>query len=121
MKTPRLVVAVFLLLPIVAVAQEKGMLVGDGSWAVVKSEAAPPDTQMVFTADGKLTVKFAVDGKPREMTGTFTLAGNQLTLKLSQDGRERVETRTIKKLTEGVLITEDKNKKVEELHFVKKK
>jgi uncharacterized protein (TIGR03066 family) len=92
------------------------MLAGEKAWTVVKSEEAPPNTKMVFAADGKLTVTFAVDGKSREMTGTYTLAGNQLTLKLAQDGRERVETRTIKKLTEGVLITEDKNKKVEELH-----
>ena len=116
MTTPRLFVAALLLLPLTAIAQEKRMLVGDKPWAVVKSEAAPPDTKMVFAADGKLTVKFDVDGKPREMTGTYVLAGNQLTLKLIQDGREHVETRTIKKLTEGVLITEDKNKKVEELH-----
>jgi hypothetical protein len=34
---------------------------------------------------------------------------------MAHDGRERVETRTVKKLTETVLITEDKNRKVEEL------
>ena len=116
MNFARLLVATFLFLPIAANAQEKGMLVGKKAWTVFKSEEAPPDTKMVFADDGKLTVSFIVDGKPREITGTYVLAGNQLTLKLAQDGRERVETRTIKKLTEGVLITEDKNKKVEELH-----
>ena len=34
---------------------------------------------------------------------------------LSHDGKEPVETRTIKKLTDTVLVTEDKNRKVEEL------
>jgi uncharacterized protein (TIGR03066 family) len=65
--------------------------------------------------DGKLTVTLTVDGKARVISGTYTLAGNQLTLKLSHDGRERIETRTVKKLTETVLITEDKNRKLEEL------
>ena len=69
----------------------------------------------MFGADGKLTLTFVVEGKSREMTGTYAVAGNQLTLKLSHDGKERVETRTIKKLTDAVLVTEDKNRKVEEL------
>jgi len=95
-------------------AEEKATLAGKG-WQVVKSEEAPPGTRIQFAADGKLTVIFFVDGKERQVTGTYLLAGNQLTLKLSHDGRERVETRTVKKLTDTALITEDKNRKLEEL------
>ena len=117
MKTPRLVLCLATILGTapVAPAQDRGMLAGDKGWTVVKSEEAPPGTRIQFGGDGKLTVTFRVDGKPREVTGSYTLAGNQLTLKLSHDGRERVETRTVKKLTDAVLITEDKNRKVEEL------
>ena len=96
-------------------AQDPGLLAGDNGWTVVKSEEAPPGTRIHFAPDGKLTVTLQIDGKPRQMSGTYALAGDQLTLKLSHEGRERVETRTVKKLTDSVLITEDKNRKVEEL------
>jgi uncharacterized protein (TIGR03066 family) len=117
MMAPRLLLCLTALLGTTAVAdpQDRAMLAGH-EWTVVKSEEAPPGTQIQFAADGKLTVTFQVAGKPREVTGTYALSGNQLTLKLAHDGRERVETRTIKKLTDAVLITEDKNRKVEELH-----
>jgi uncharacterized protein (TIGR03066 family) len=117
MGTSRLLLSLVVLVSATATvhAQERGLLAGDKGWTVVKSEEAPPGTKIQFGADGKLTVTFRVDGKAREVTGTYTLAGNQLTLKLAQDGRERIETRTVKKLTEAVLITEDKNRKVEEL------
>jgi uncharacterized protein (TIGR03066 family) len=97
-------------------AQDRAML-ADHEWTVAKSEEAPPGTRIHFASDGKLTVVFQLaTGKAREVTGTYALSGNQLTLKLAQEGRERIETRTIKKLTDAVLITEDKNHKVEELH-----
>jgi len=96
-------------------ADDPHALAGPKPWTVVKSEEAPPGTKIQFGADGKLTLTFVVEGRPRELTGTYALAGNQLTLKLSHDGKERVETRTIKKLTDTVLVTEDKNRKVEEL------
>jgi len=106
---------VLLILPMFSFAEDKGTLAGTKAWQVVKSEEAPPGTKIHFAADGKLTVTFLIDGKAREVTGTYALAGNQLTLKLSHDGRERVETRTVKKLTDTVLVTEDKNHKIEEL------
>ncbi len=95
-------------------AQEKATLAGK-AWTVAKSEEAPPGTTFQFGADGSLKVTFAVDGKSREIAGTYTLSGTTLTLKLSHDGRERVDVRTIKKLTETALIVEDKNRKVEEM------
>ena len=116
MHTARLAAALLLFaFPAALTAQDSKALAGAKPWTVVKSEEAPPGTKILFAADGKLTLTFLVDGKPREMTGTYALAGNQLTLKLSHDGRERVETRTIKKLTDTMLVTEDKNRKVEEL------
>ena len=116
MLTRRLAAAVLLFaFPVASTAQDPTALAGPKAWTVVKSEEAPPGTRIQFAPDGKLTLTFLIDGRPREVTGTYAVAGNQLTLKLSHDGRERVETRTIKKLTETVLITEDKNRKVEEL------
>jgi uncharacterized protein (TIGR03066 family) len=116
MKTPRLLICLATLIATSpgAPAQDHGLL-ADKEWKVVKSEEAPPGTRIQFAKDGKLTVTFLIDGAARKVTGTYTLAGDQLTLKLSHDGRERVETRTVKKLTDGVLITEDKNRKLEEL------
>ena len=115
MFAPRLAVTLLLVaFPVALTAQDPKALAGTG-WTVVKSEEAPPGTRIVFGADGKLTLTFVVEGKPREVSGTYAVAGNQLTLKLVHDGRERVETRTIKKLTEAVLVTEDRNRKVEEL------
>ena len=98
-----------------SIAQEKATLAGDKEWTVAKSEEAPPGTKLMFASDGKLTLTFFIDGKDRAITGSYSLVGNQLTMKLNHDGKERVETRTIKKLTDTVLITENKNKKVEEL------
>jgi len=113
---PRPAVIFFLVaLPAALPAQDPTALAGPKPWTVVKSEEAPPGTRIQFGADGKLTLTFVVEGRPRELTGTYALAGNQLTLKLSHDGKERIETRTIKKLTDTVLVTEDKNRKVEEL------
>lgn len=115
MHTSRLAVTLLFALPAVLSAQDASALAGPKAWTVVKSEEAPPGTRIVFGSDGKLTLSFVIEGKAREVTGTYTVAGNQLTLRLSHDGKERVETRTIKKLTPGVLVTEDKNRKVEEL------
>ena len=116
MLTPRLAAAlVVLALPLAAAAQDPKALAGPTPWTVVKSEEAPPGTKIRFAPDGKLTLTFVIEGKAREVTGSYAVAGNQLTLRLSHDGKERVETRTIKKLTESSLVTEDKNHKVEEL------
>jgi uncharacterized protein (TIGR03066 family) len=116
MRTPRLVAALLLVIvPAALTADDSKALVAPKGWRVVKSEEAPPGTNMLFAADGKLTLTFVIDGKPREVSGTYAVAGNQLTLRLSHDGKDRVETRTIKKLTETTLITEDRNRKVEEL------
>jgi len=116
MRLPRTAFALIVItLPGAARAQDAKNLAGLKPWVVVKSEEAPPGTKILFGSDGKLTMTFVVDGKAREVTGTYAVAGSQLTLRLSHDGKERVESRTIKKLTEAVLVTEDKNHKVEEL------
>jgi uncharacterized protein (TIGR03066 family) len=115
MRTPRLAALMLFVFPAVLTAEDPRALAGPKPWMVVKSEEAPPGTRIMFAPDGKLTLTFVVEGKAREISGTYAVAGNQLTLRLSHDGKERVETRTIKKLTEAVLVTEDKNHKVEEL------
>jgi uncharacterized protein (TIGR03066 family) len=111
----RLLAILVVATPFTLVAQEKGTLAGAKDWTVVKSEEAPPGTKIQFGNDGKLTITYVVDGKSRSVSGSYSLAGDKLTMKLAHEGRERVETRTVKKLTETVLITEDKNRKLEEL------
>jgi uncharacterized protein (TIGR03066 family) len=113
MRMPRLAVVLLFVFPAVLAGQVPKSLAGP--WMVVKSEEAPPGTRILFAPDGKLTLTFVIEGKSREVTGTYAVAGNQLTLRLAHDGKERVETRTIKKLAEGVLVTEDRNHKIEEL------
>jgi uncharacterized protein (TIGR03066 family) len=115
MHTPRLAVLFVFVLPVGLSAQDPKALAGSTPWTVIKSEEAPPGTRILFAPDGKLTLTFVIEGKDRELTGTYAVAGNQLTMRLSHDGKERVETRTIKKLAQGVLVTEDKNHKIEEL------
>ena|SRR5947209_2542789 len=120
MPMPRQAAAVlFVLLPVAIFAQDPKALANPKGWRVVKSEEAPPGTTMRFASDGKLTLTFAIDGKAREVSGTYAVAGNQLTLRLSHDGKERVETRTIKTLTDTTLVTEDRNHKLEELERLK--
>ena len=114
MKTLALVCGGFLFLVPGAAGQDKAALSGK-AWKVVKSEEAPPGTAFEFRADNTVTVTFKVDGKAHELTGTYALSGPTLTLKLSHEGRERVDTRTIKKLTATSMMLEDKNRKVEEL------
>lgn len=113
--TNLLIASLLLFATSISYAQEKSLLAGGKEWKVIKSEEAPPGTKLMFANDGKVTLTFAVEGKAREITGSYTLTGTQLIMKLNHDGKERIETRTIKKLTETVLITEDKNKRVEEL------
>ena len=114
MKSLALVCAGLFVLAPAAVGQDKAAL-GGKAWTIVKSEEAPPGTTFAFGADNSVTVTFKVDGRAREMSGTYTLSGPTLTLKLTHDGRERVDTRTIKKLTATSMTLEDKNRKVEEL------
>jgi len=116
MRLSKLFIAILTLISAASsIAQEKSLLTGGKEWKVVKSEEAPPGTKLMFASDGKLTLTFAIDGKAKVITGSYSLTGNQLTMNLNHDGKQRVETRTIKKLTDSVLITEDKNKRVEEL------
>lgn len=95
-------------------AQDKAMLAGR-AWKVVKSEFAPPGTTMIFGADGKLSLTMVVDGKEQQMTGTYTLTGKELILKFTNSGREMVDARVIKSLSDSSLITVNKNQKIEEL------
>ena len=114
MKPMVLVCAALLCSVPVTFGQDKAAL-GGKAWTVVKSEEAPPGTTFLFGADNTVKVTFKVDGKARELSGTYALSGLTLTLKLSHDGRERVDTRTIKKLSATAMTLEDKNRKVEEL------
>lgn len=96
-----------------SVADDKALLTAK-PWKVVKSEEIPPGTTYKFTAAGTVTVAIPLEGKVHEMTGSYTLSGMTLTMKLQHNGKERTEVRTIKRLTEASLVLEDKNRKSEE-------
>lgn len=94
-------------------ADDKALLTAK-PWKVAKSDEAPAGTTFRFTAAGAVTVQIPLEGKVHEMNGTYTLSGTTLTMKITHNGKERVDVRTIKKLTDATLVTEDKNRKVEE-------
>ena len=95
-------------------ADEKSLLVAPKPWTIVKSEDAPAGTTFKFDPDGAFHLAMSLDGKKRNISGTYSVAGSTLTIKLSHDGRDRVDVRTIRKLTPTTLILEDKNRKIEE-------
>ncbi len=112
MKTIGSLLALFLLVGVSA-ADDKATLTAK-PWKVVKSDEAPAGTTFKFTAAGGVSVSIPIEGKVHEMTGTYTLSGTTLTITLQHNGKERVDVRTIKKLTDSTLVTEDKNRKTEE-------
>jgi len=91
-----------------------------GVWTLAKAGGNLPEGSVVaFTKDGKLTVEVKADGKEVKLEGTYTLAKDQLSVKLKLGDDKIEETMTVKKLTDDELVTEDKDKKIDS--FKKKK
>jgi uncharacterized protein (TIGR03066 family) len=86
-----------------------------GVWIVVKGEGVPAGTPMEFTKDGKLVLKFEINGKEIKMEGTYKVDGDKVTVSMkTPDGKEDVETDTIKELTDSkFVVTDPKGKEVE--------
>src|SRR5262245_21332833 len=78
-----------------------------GKWEVTKSETAGLKGAVVeFTKDGKLTVAAEIEGTKREFTGTYTVDGDKLTVKLKpkEGGEENSDTDTIKSVTDDKIV-----------------
>jgi hypothetical protein len=81
-----------------------------GTWDVVKSETGlDPGNSVTFTKDGKYTAE--VGGT--KLGGTYKVEGD--TLKQLADGSKIEVAKTIRTLTATALVTEDANRKVDEL------
>ena len=94
-----------------------------GKWELTKSESgnAPKGAIVEFTKDNKLSITIDVGGKKVELTGTYKVDGNKLTvtIKNPDGGKDESDTDTIKSLTDEKIVLVDKDKK--ETEFMKKK
>lgn len=90
-----------------------------GKWELTKSESgnAPKGAIVEFKKDNKLTITVDLNGKPLELTGTYKVDGDKLTvtIKAPDGGKDDSDTDTIKSLTDDKLILIDKDKKETEL------
>lgn len=95
-----------------------------GVWKLVKSSEELPkdlDATLETTKDGKFVMKVAFGDNKLEMTGTWKLDGNKLTVEYV-DGPEKgkKETMEITNLTDDEFVTVDEKKKKDEFKKVKK-
>ena len=99
-----------------------------GNWEIEKGETVPPGTTFEFTKDGKLKMRFDVNGKKQALDADYTVDGEKLTIALldsngkplkGRDGKEAKETVTITKLTDAELVVKDQKGKIDA--FKKKK
>lgn len=74
-----------------------------------------------FTKDGKATFTSTQEGKEVKGEGTYQVDGNKLMLELKFGDMERKMTRTISKLTDTELVSEDDKGKEDTLVRVKDK
>jgi uncharacterized protein (TIGR03066 family) len=90
-----------------------------GKWELTKSEAenAPKGAIVEFTKDNKLTITVDVGDKKVELTGSYKVDGDKLTVKIKppDGGKEEEDTDTIKSLTDEKVVLVDKNGKTTEL------
>src|SRR4051812_33555908 len=79
-----------------------------GLWEVTKGDkGTSPGMTMDFRADGKATIVFPKEEGVAPIEGTYTVAGDKLTLTRKKGGEEAKQTLTITKLTATHLFLED--------------
>jgi uncharacterized protein (TIGR03066 family) len=90
-----------------------------GKWELTKTDDAtgvPKGAIVEFTKDNKLNLMAEVGGQKLDISGTYKVDGDKLTVKMKgPDGSENEETDTITELTDTKLVLTDKDKKVTEL------
>jgi uncharacterized protein (TIGR03066 family) len=99
-----------------------------GNWEIAKGETVPPGTIFEFAKDGKMKMRFEVNGKKQTLEAEYTVEDDKLTLTLldasgkplkARDGKEAKETVTITRLTDEEFVVKDQKGKVDQ--FKKKK
>ena len=92
-----------------------------GAWEVTKADegALPVGSVIEFAKDGKVKVTAKRGDKESTVEGTYTVAGDKLTVTLKHDDKEDKHAITIKKLTETEYVTE--NEKGKTATFKRKK
>jgi uncharacterized protein (TIGR03066 family) len=85
-----------------------------GKWEPIGSTTLPAGTVVEFTADGKIQMHVDADGKQISKTlGTYSVAGDKLTLSGDRGGKTDTETMTIKVLTaDSIVLVEPSGKEV---------
>jgi uncharacterized protein (TIGR03066 family) len=90
-----------------------------GKWELTKSESenAPKGALIEFTKDNKLMITIDANGKKFELSGTYKVDGDKLTvtIKSPDGGKDESDTDTIKSLSDEKLVLIDKEKKETEL------
>jgi uncharacterized protein (TIGR03066 family) len=90
-----------------------------GKWELTKSESnnAPKGAIIEFKKDNKLSITVDFNGKSLELSGTYKVDGDKLTvtIKPPDGGKEDSDTDTIKSMTDDKIVLIDKDKKETEL------
>ena len=94
-------------------------LVGKWTPKDEKNKKGADSIVIEFTKDGKATVRASRDGKDFTLEGTYKLDGNKLTTTMKLGDMERMQTRTISKLTDTELVSSDDKGKEDTLIRVK--
>ena len=92
-----------------------------GAWEVTKADegALPVGSVIEFGKDGKVSVTAKRGDKESTSEGTYTVAGDKLTVTLKHEGKDIKHAITIKKLSDTVYVTENEKGKTAE--FKRKK
>jgi uncharacterized protein (TIGR03066 family) len=88
----------------------------DGSWVVTKADegALPVHAVIDFSKDGKVKITIQSDGNTSSSEGTYTVAGDKLSVTLKHGDKEVKHAIVIKKLTETEYVSENEKGKVAE-------
>jgi len=92
-----------------------------GVWKLTKSEELPAGANAVITYAKSGVVKAAIEfeGKKIEIDAKWKVEGNKLVITSKKGEKEEVDTDTIEKLTDELLVTKNKAGKTTEFKRVK--
>lgn len=91
-----------------------------GKWEPEMKPDQVESMSIEYTKDNKMKVAIKVQGMDLNFEGTYKVDGNKLSFEMNVQGEERKEKRTIVKLTEKEMVTNDEAKS-EERKFKKVK
>lgn len=92
-----------------------------GSWTLTKTEGDTPEGLTIeFTKDGKLNVGIKAGDMNLNLSGTYTVTGDKVNVKLKFGDDEKEEKLTIKEITADKLVMTDSKNKTDEFKKTKK-